>query len=48
MASISRNEYGSGRSYEVERTKELLSEIARYQFNGDDNIYEIVILDPKG
>lgn len=49
MASISRNKYGSGRSDEVERTKELLAEIARYRFIGDDNdIYEIVVLDPEG
>lgn len=48
MASISRNEYGSGRSYEVERTKELLAKIARYRFTGNDNIYEVVVLDPEG
>lgn len=48
-ASISRNKYGSGRSYEIERTKEPLAEIARYRFiGGDHNIYEIVVLDPDG
>lgn len=48
MASIGRNEYGSGRSYEVERTKELLAKTARYRFTGNDNIYEVVVLDPEG
>jgi hypothetical protein len=46
LASISRNEYGFGSSYEVERSKELLSEIARYQFIGDDNVYRITVSDP--
>lgn len=45
LASISKNEYGSGSSYEVERSRALLTEIARYRFVGDDNVYTITISD---
>lgn len=46
LASISRNGYTAARSYDVERSKELLEEIARYRFTGDDRHYEITVLDP--
>jgi hypothetical protein len=46
LASISRNEYGSGSSSEVERSRELLTDIARYRFIGDGNVYTITISDP--
>ena len=41
LASISRNAYGSGGSNEVKRLKEVLAEIARYRFTGDDNVYSL-------
>jgi hypothetical protein len=47
LASISRNSYGAGTSYEVERVKEMLSEISRYRCIGDDNVYSIVVSDPE-
>jgi hypothetical protein len=47
LASISRNEYGSGKSYGVERIKEMLSEIARYRFIGEDNVYTVMVSDPE-
>lgn len=41
LASISKNGYGAGQSYEVERSKELLAEIDRYRFEGNDSVYTI-------
>ena len=46
LASISQNTYGAGGSYEVNRIKEVLAEIARYRFVGDETIYTIAITDP--
>lgn len=48
LSSISRNRYGAGGSVEVWRLKELLAEIARYRFIGDDNVYRIAVSDPAG
>lgn len=48
LSSISRNRYGAGGSVEVWRLKELLTEIARYHFHSDDNVYRIVVSDPAG
>ncbi len=46
LASISRNTYGAGGSYEANRIKEVLAEITRYRFVGDETIYTIAITDP--
>ncbi len=43
--AISGNEYGCGASYEDERLRESLTEITRYRFIGDDNVYKITIPD---
>jgi hypothetical protein len=47
LASISKNKYGKGGSYEVERSKELLAEISRYQFGGSEHVYTITVSNPK-
>lgn len=46
LSSISVNPYGAGSSVEVERLKELLAEIARYRFTGNDTVYSITVSDP--
>ena len=48
LTSISRNAYTAGGSVEVERLKEVLAEITRYQFIGDENVYRITVSDPAG
>lgn len=48
LASISVNDYGAGKSYEVEHIKEILADTARYRFSGDDPVYEITVVDPGG
>ena len=45
LNTISKNEYTAGSSYEVEHIEETLSEIARYQFEGD-SVYTLTIADP--
>ncbi|MBA2713879.1 MAG: hypothetical protein H0U55_10065 [Rubrobacteraceae bacterium] len=46
LSSISINPYGAGGSVEVEHLKELLAEIARYRFTGDDTVYTVTVSDP--
>jgi len=46
MSSISRNRYTSGSSVEEVTIREMLTDIGRYQFIGDENVYSITVSDP--
>lgn len=46
MASISQNTYGAGGSVEDQTLSEVLADIARYRFIGDENVYSITVSEP--